>query len=381
MKATRSKVSAWLGVVALTVVGLGAASAPAGAVTTSGKVTFESCDVRTDADLPSTRVGSKFAWSPSLALTHPSPVRVNSDHRMGFTLGDFPAGKIPVGALTDVQVHLRLGFEHDGGATTTLHQSWYRDAHAGTGAIALGEAEGDVQTPSESQFQSWAPVTIDFAFYGTAAGDESVSYFVQCEPIVSPRSMLTVAVFDPDAAATVELGQAKAKQGAAVRVVAKDFAPGENVSAYVGKTKVATFRADDIGGLAELVRVPAAAKKGTQDVRLIGSAKGETATAPLQVTLVKAKAKLAKKSVKRGKKIALTGSKFVAKEKVRVTFKATKTTSKGKKQLKVTIKANAAGKISKKIKLPKKLAKGSYKVTVKGAKSARTAKALKLKIG
>src|SRR5690554_2271525 len=216
MRSTRSRAAAWRGIVALTAAGL-AAAAPAGAATGSGHVSFLGCDVRTDPDAPSSRVGDRFSWPPSLSLSHPSPVRVSSDQRMAFTLGDFPAGKIPAGALTDVQIHLRLGFEHADGGTTTLHQSWYRDSSSALGAIALGEAEDAVQTPGESGYQSWAPTTIDFAFYGYDAAEESVSYFVQCEPIVSPRSLLTVSVFDPDAAAKVELSKEKAKQGASVR--------------------------------------------------------------------------------------------------------------------------------------------------------------------
>ncbi len=223
-------------------------------------------DVRTEQDAPSSRIGSRFSCSPSRTLTHPSPVRVNSEHRMGFTLGDFPAGKIPAGALTEVQIHLRLGFGHADGGSTILHRSWYRDSYSGSGALALGEAQEDVNAPGESQYQSWAPVTIDFALYGYDAAMESVSYLVQSEPVVSPRS----------------------PRSRPTRSVAR------------GPFKV-----------------PATAKKG---VRLVGSVKGETAKAPLRVTLVKPTARFAKKLVKRGKKIALTGSKLAQKEKVKVTL-------------------------------------------------------------
>ena len=376
MRGTR--ISALLGTAALAAGALTVA-APATAATGSGSVTFTGCDVRTVEDDPTSRIGSRFSWSPTITISHPSPVRVSTEQRVGFTVSDLPAGKVPAATLRDLQVFLNLVVEHGDGGRSVLNGAWEHESWDG-GAVPVGEGEDPVWTPAESQFQTWAVTGVELDVYGYDESDELHSYFLKCDPVAFPKQILKVAVYDPAAPAQVAVDRTSVKQGGTLRITARDFDPKEKVTVHLGSTKLATVTADAIGGVSTKVTVPETAKKGAQKVRLVGASKKETASTTVTVRLVTPTAKLSATSVKRGKKVTVTGTKFAPGEKVTVSVKAKKTTSKGTKSFSVTLRAKSTGKVSGKVTVPKKLAKGTYKVTVKGKSSGRTAKTVTLTV-
>ncbi len=383
MTPARTRALALLTGIALLPAGLVATSTPASGVENTTTVTFTGCDIRTERELPTTRIGDNFSWSPSLRLRHPSPVRTDSDQRIAVSLGDFPVERLGLGSagLSDVEVYVQVDFEHSDGGASAIHLAYRPGSVPATGTLALGEGEYDVYTPSTSQLQTWAPLGIRFALYGTDAADTRHERFLKCDPIAQPRSALTVAIFDPAAKASLRVSPAAAAQGSAVKIVARDFAPGETVTAYLGARKLVAFTADTIGAVAGIVKVPDATKPGTQTLKLVGSANGETAAAALKVLGVVPSAAITPKAVKRGTQATLTGAKWVPNEtvKAQLTLQG-KSKQKGKKAQAVTAKASTTGALSKKFKVKKSLAPGTYKVAVVGLASGRTAKIFTIKL-
>ncbi len=370
MHLSTTRLSVGIASLALAGGGLVALSAPALAASATSPVTFHNCDVRTDRAVVGSRVGQPFTWTPQITVEMVSPIRVETADTAKFWIDKLPAGVLGAEALSDVEIYSELGFDHLDGSGTILHGQHGSSAAAGQ-PLLLGESEWDVVTPSYSQHHPWAPISIELDVYGTSGG-EDFAYFVQCHRILTPATLMTVAVFDPDAMAQARLARSAAQQGAVVGVTGRDFAAGESVTAYLGNARVGAFTADVIGSLAGSFTVPAIAKPGRHQVRLVGAG-GETAATSLAVSAVKAQGSFSAKKVRRGKKATVVGQRFAPGERVLVSLVAKKKAVKGKKSQSMKASATAAGTLSKRFTVKKKLAKGKYKVSITGLSSGRTA--------
>lgn len=347
------------------------ATLPSGAVVGSGTVPFNDCDVILNPLAENDRITQNGTWSVPVSVDHPSPIAVFSGQTVGFVLGDVPADTFPE-SLSDSSLDVLVEFEDGRG-----NNLQFSAPTAGLGSfdpaqpIELGEYDVDnVEYGASGRYSFFLKkVTVDVL--GRDAEDVGKNYRFTCDRVANPTSLLTVGVFDPDAAAQIVLGATQATQGQSIDIDGRDFlAQVGTITPSVGGEPANSLPVDEIGFFDGQLIVPEFAPPGQQEVR--ATYQGETATAFL--TVVAKPAQLAAtKAVKVGKKVVLSGSLFKPGEKV--TLKLTKKgkAAKGtKKAFGTSAVAGPDGTFSKAVKL-KKAATGKWKVSAKGGSSGRAA--------
>ncbi len=346
------------------------ATLPSQAVVGSGTVSFNDCDVVLNPLAENDPVTQNGTWTLPVTVDHPSPVPVFSSQTVGFELGDVPAGTFP-DDLTDTTLDVFVEFEDGrGGSLQFAAPSSFLGDFDPNQPLTLGEYDVDNVEYGESGPYSFflKKVTVDILGF---VGDEGRNYRYSCDRVANPTSLVTVGVFDPNAPAQITLDSLQATQGQSVGISGRDFlAQVGSLTPTVGGEPANAFPVDEIGFFDGQLVVPEFAPPGQQEVR--ATYQGETATA--FITVVAKKAQLVvTKAVKAGKTLAVNGSLFKPGEKVTLKLKKKGPAKKGtKKAFGTSVTAGPDGTISKGVKL-KKAAKGSWKITAKGASSGRTA--------
>lgn len=346
------------------------ATLPSQAVVGSGTVSFNDCDVVLNPLAENDPVTQNGTWTLPVTVDHPSPVPVFSSQTVGFELGDVPAGTFPAD-LTDTTLDVFVEFEDGrGGSLQFAAPSSFLGDFDPDQPLTLGEYDVDNVEYGESGRYSFflKKVTVDILGF---VGDEGRNYRYSCDRVANPTSLVTVGVFDPNAPAQITLDSLQATQGQSVGISGRDFlAQVGTLTPTVGGEAANAFPVDEIGFFDGQLVVPEFAPPGQQEVR--ATYQGESATA--LITIVAKKAQLVvTKAVKAGKTLAVSGSLFKPGEKVTLKLKKKGPAKKGtKKAFGSSVTADGNGDISKGIKL-KKAAKGSWKITAKGASSGRTA--------
>lgn len=349
------------------------ATLPSQAVVGSATFTLADCDVILNPAAENQVISSNGTWSTSLTVDHPSPVPVGSSQTIGFELGEVPANTIPE-TLTDAGVVVYLEFENGTGFSQN-----YETEDRGLGTfdptqpLDLGEEEVDGITYFDSGRFPLGLKGLSVAIYGTGTEGTFQDYRFECDRPTIAIPVVEFGVFDPTLDATITLDTIRATQGQSIGIDGRDFAAlttNGTVTPTVGGEPANTFPVDDIGFFDGQLVVPEFAPPGQQEVR--ATYQGESATA--LITVVAKKAQLAvTKAVKAGKTLAVNGSLFKPGEKVTLKLKKKGPAKKGtKKAFGSSVTAGPDGTISKGVKL-KKAAKGSWKITAKGASSGRTA--------
>ncbi|GAB2632596.1 hypothetical protein GCM10027270_21140 [Nocardioides ginkgobilobae] len=346
------------------------ATLPSQAVVGSGTVSFNDCDVILNPLAENDPVTQNGTWSLPITVDHPSPVPVFSSQTVGFQLGSVPAGTFPED-LTDTSLDIFVEFEDSRGGSLQFSAptSVLGDFDAGQ-PLALGEYDVDNVEYGESGRYSFFLKKVTVDILGTA-GDTGKNYRYSCDRVANPTSLVTVGVFDPNAPAQITLDSLQATQGQSVGIDGRDFlAQAGTLTPTVGGEAANAFQVDEIGFFDGELVIPEFAPPGQQEVR--ATYQGETATA--FITIVAKKAQLVvTKAVRAGKKLAVSGSQFKPGEKVTLKLKKKGPAPRGtKKAFGSSVTAGPDGTISKAVKL-KKAAKGSWKITAKGADSGRTA--------
>lgn len=349
------------------------ATLPSQAVIGTATFTLNDCDVILNPVAENQVISSNTSWSTSLTVDHPSPIPVGSSQTIGVELGEVPANTIPE-TLTDAGVTVFLDFENGTGFNTTFDTP---DRGLGTfdptQPLDLGEEEIDDVTYFDSGRYALSLKQIQVTIYGNDAEGAFRDYRYECDRPTIAIPVVEFGVFDPTLAATITLDTIRATQGQSIGIDGRDFAAlttNGTVTPTVGGEPANTFPVDDIGFFDGQLVVPEFAPPGQQEVR--ATYQGESATA--LITVVAKKAQLAvTKAVKAGKTLAVNGSLFKPGEKVTLKLKKKGPAKKGtKKAFGSSVTAGPDGTISKGVKL-KKAAKGSWKITAKGASSGRTA--------
>ena len=353
------------------------ATLPSQAAIGSASFTLADCDVILNPAAENQVVSSNGTWSTSLTVDHPSPVPVESSQTIGFELGEIPANTFPE-ALDNAGFVVYLEFENGTGFSQNFETE---DVGLGTfdptQPLVLGETEVDGVTYFDSGRFPLGLKGLSVAVYGNdtdpAAEGAFRDYRYECDRPTIAIPVVEFGVFDPTRDATITLDTFQATQGQSIGIDGRDFAAlttNGTVTPTVGGEPANTFPVDDIGFFDGQLVVPEFAPPGQQEVRV--TYQGESATA--LITIVARKAQLVvTKAVKAGKTLAVSGSLFKPGEKVTLKLKKKGPAKKGtKKAFGSSVTADGNGDISKGIKL-KKAAKGSWKITAKGASSGRTA--------
>jgi len=353
------------------------ATLPSQAVIGSANFTLNDCEVIFNPLAENQVVSRDDAWSTSLTVDHPSPVPVGSSQTIGFELGEIPANTFPE-VLEDAGFVVYLEFENGTGFSQN-----YETEDVGLGTfdptqpLDLGETEVDGVTYFDSGRFPLGLKELSVAVYGNDTDPEADGAFrdyrYECDRPTIAIPVVEFGVFDPAADAQIVLDSFQATQGQAIGIVGEDFAAlttNGTVTPTVGGQPANTFPVDDIGFFDGQLVVPEFAPPGQQEVR--ATYQGETAAA--LITVIAKKAQLVvTKAVKAGKKLAVNGSLFKPGEKVTLKLKKKGPAKKGtKKAFGSSVTAGPDGTISKAVKL-KKAAKGTWKITAKGAESGRTA--------
>ncbi|MGV3563003.1 MAG: hypothetical protein ACO1ON_06935 [Nocardioides sp.] len=353
------------------------ATLPSQAAIGSASFTLADCDVILNPAAENQVVSSNGTWSTSLTVDHPSPVPVESSQTIGFELGEIPANTFPE-ALDNAGFVVYLEFENGTGFSQNFETE---DVGLGTfdptQPLVLGETEVDGVTYFDSGRFPLGLKGLSVAVYGNdtdpAAEGAFRDYRYECDRPTIAIPVVEFGVFDPTRDATITLDTFQATQGQSIGIDGRDFAAlttNGTVTPTVGGEPANTFPVDDIGFFDGQLVVPEFAPPGQQEVR--ATYQGESATA--LITIVAKKAQLVvTKAVKAGKTLAVNGSLFKPGEKVTLKLKKKGPAKKGtKKAFGSSVSADANGQISKAVKL-KKAAKGTWKITAKGAESGRTA--------
>ncbi|WP_300641544.1 hypothetical protein [Nocardioides sp.] len=353
------------------------ATLPSQAAIGSASFTLADCDVILNPAAENQVVSSNGTWSTSLTVDHPSPVPVESSQTIGFELGEIPANTFPE-ALDNAGFVVYLEFENGTGFSQNFETE---DVGLGTfdptQPLVLGETEVDGVTYFDSGRFPLGLKGLSVAVYGNdtdpAAEGAFRDYRYECDRPTIAIPVVEFGVFDPTRDATITLDTFQATQGQSIGIDGRDFAAlttNGTVTPTVGGEPANTFPVDDIGFFDGQLVVPEFAPPGQQEVR--ATYQGESATA--LITIVAKKAQLVvTKAVKAGKTLAVNGSLFKPGEKVTLKLKKKGPAKKGtKKAFGSSVTADANGQISKAVKL-KKAAKGTWKITAKGAESGRTA--------
>lgn len=353
------------------------ATLPSQAAIGSATFTLADCDVILNPAAENQVISSNGTWNTSLTVDHPSPVPVESSQTIGFELGEIPANTFPE-ALDNAGFVVYLEFENGTGFSQNFETE---DVGLGTfdptQPLVLGETEVDGVTYFDSGRFPLGLKGLSVAVYGNdtdpAAEGAFRDYRYECDRPTIAIPVVEFGVFDPTLDATITLDTVRATQGQSIGILGEDFAAlttNGTVTPTVGGEAANTFPVDDIGFFDGQLVVPEFAPPGQQEVR--ATYQGESATA--LITIVAKKAQLVvTKAVKAGKTLAVNGSLFKPGEKVTLKLKKKGPAKKGtKKAFGSSVTAGPDGTISKGVKL-KKAAKGSWKITAKGASSGRTA--------
>lgn len=353
------------------------ATLPSQAAIGSASFTLADCDVILNPAAENQVISSNGTWNTSLTVDHPSPVPVESSQTIGFELGEIPANTFPE-ALDNAGFVVYLEFENGTGFSQNFETE---DVGLGTfdptQPLVLGETEVDGVTYFDSGRFPLGLKGLSVAVYGNdtdpAAEGAFRDYRYECDRPTIAIPVVEFGVFDPTRDATITLDTFQATQGQSIGIDGRDFAAlttNGTVTPTVGGEPANTFPVDDIGFFDGQLVVPEFAPPGQQEVR--ATYQGESATA--LITIVAKKAQLVvTKAVKAGKTLAVNGSLFKPGEKVTLKLKKKGPAKKGtKKAFGSSVSADANGQISKAVKL-KKAAKGTWKITAKGAESGRTA--------
>lgn len=347
------------------------ATLPSQAVVGSGTVSFNDCDVILNPLAENDPVTQNGTWSLPITVDHPSPVPVFSSQTVGFELGSVPSGTFPEN-LTDTSLDIFVEFEDSrGGSLQFSAPTAVLGDFDPSQPLVLGEYDVDNVEYGESGRYSFFLKKVTVDILGRDSSDVGKNYRYSCDRVANPTSLVTVGVFDPNAPAQITLDSLQATQGQSVGIDGRDFlAQVGTLTPTVGGEAANPFPVDEIGFFDGELVIPEFAPPGQQEVR--ATYQGETATT--FITIVAKKAQLVvTKAVKAGKKLAVSGSLFKPGEKVTLKLKKKGPAKKGtKKAFGSSVTADANGQISKAVKL-KKAAKGSWKITAKGASSGRTA--------
>ena len=349
------------------------ATLPSQAAQGTQDLSLTDCEMILDPFFANTRVSDNGTWAASVTLEHPSPVPVGSGQTASLTLGAIPTSDLPQ-ELTNVDVSVFVLVEDGRGFEFTLQPRTVQIPTVTPGTpLSLGEQDVDDLTYGDSDHYDLAVKDITVGFFGDTASDERLYYEYSCDQVVNAAPLVSVGVFDANAAAQIFLEVQQVTQGESIRLRGEDFRNlVGSATPTVGGEPANAMAIDEIGFFDGQLVVPEFAPPGMQEVRV--SYQGETAAAFL--TVIAKKAQLAAtKAVKVGKKVVLSGSLFKPGEKV--TLKLTKKgkAAKGtKRSFGTSAVAGPDGTFSKAVKL-KKAAAGKWKVSAKGASSGRAARA------
>lgn len=349
------------------------ATLPSEAVEGTQNLSLTDCEMVLDPFFTNQRVSDNGTWSTSVSLDHPSPVPVGSGQTANLTLGAIPTGDLPQ-PLENVDVSVFVLVEDGRGFEFTLTPRTTTVPVVTPGTpVDLGEQDVDDLTYADSDRYDLAVKDITIGFFGDAP-DGRTYYEYSCDQVVRGAPLVSVGVFDPAAAAQVFLDRLTLTQGESVRFRGEDFPNTVGpATPSVGGEAANTLSVDDIGFFDGQLVVPEFAPPGQQEVRV--TYLGETASTFVTVVARKAQVAASPRAVKAGRKLAVSGSLFKPGEKVTLKLKKKGPAKKGtKKAFGSSVTADANGQISKAVKL-KKAAKGSWKITAKGAESGRTAAA------
>lgn len=343
------------------------------AVIGSASFTLDDCDVVLDPVSTNQVISSNQPWSTSITVDHPSPLPVGSGQTVGVTLGQVPANTIPE-SLGDASYVAYVEFE-DGMGYTREYVTPRRSIGDldPTQPLPLGEEEVDDVVYFDSGHYSLGLKKITINIFGYQAdGTTFRDYYFECDQPTVAVPIVEFGVFDPAADAQVALDAVQATQGQSIGINGRDFKNVVgSVTPTVGGEPANALAIDEIGFFDGQLVVPEFAPPGQQEVRV--TYQGETASTFLTVVAKKAQLGVASKAVKAGKALGVTGSLFKPGEKVTLKLKKKGPAKKGtKKAYGSSVTAGPDGSISKAVKL-KKAAKGSWKISAKGASSGRTA--------
>lgn len=353
---------------AVAAAGFVGATSTAQAVEGSTTVTFQDCEL----EVGGFPAGTPKSLTTPVTVDYPSPVRTYQEQAATMTLGTLPANFFP-DDLGDSYVYAEIAFDDGTGSEFYIYEEKRMASFDAGSPFVLGEFEHNLQFTS-SGLKHFEPKRLYLWLYGDP-GDGSRYYEYRCDPLLDATSIITTAIFDPDADAAVRLNEIAAKQGGTVLIAGTDFAhespddPDGDVTVTVGGVPAGTYDVDETGAFTAALRVPDFVQPG-DSVVVRASSQGEVATTQLSVRARKGTVKVAPGSAKSGKKVSVKASGFKPGEKVKITLSGGK--GSGTKSYSTSAKVNASGNASKAVKL-KKAAKGKWKVKVAGPQSFRKA--------
>jgi hypothetical protein len=344
------------------------------AVVGTANLSLDSCDVVFNPAAENQVVSRNVSWNTSITMDHPSPIPTQSSQTIGLQLGTVPASTFPE-PLVDAGYELYLEFETGLGFDLNFETpNRFIGDFDPTQPLTLGAEEIDDVTYFDSGRFALALKKITVAVYGTDTDPEAAfrDYRFECDRPAVGVPIVEFGVFDPAADAVIALDAVQATQGQSIGINGRDFKNVVgSVTPTVGGEPANALAIDEIGFFDGQLVVPEFAPPGQQEVRV--TYQGETASTFLTVVAKKAQLGVASKAVKAGKALGVTGSLFKPGEKVTLKLKKKGPAKKGTKNAYGTsVVAGPDGSISKAVKL-KKAAKGSWKISAKGASSGRTA--------
>lgn len=349
-------------------------AAPVAAVVASAPVSFSDCEVlRDDVRLP-----GETSWRPTLTLDHPSPVPTASAQTFELVVSSLPAGTFPEDYPSDVNLYVTVEFEDGRGGTIEFAGVRPLASFDADAPLVVGEFETDL-TFFSSGIHDLEPKSIEVELFGVIDQDtfDFVDYVYECDQNVDPAPLSQVRVFDPEAAATIRLDRAAVQQGGALVISGQDFDrepvqdPDADVEVFVGSLRAGRFDVDDIGSFSGVLRIPEYARPGSAVV-IRTTQPGETATATVALRVKSASATVTS-SARSGATVAVRGARFRPGETARVLLTTTSRSS-GTKRYAVSVRVGSAGTFAKSVRLTR-AAKGTWRVTVTGPSSYRTARA------
>lgn len=358
---------------ATTVAALAAAGlvgVPTEAAVATRTVTFQDCDLTID-DIAT---GNPVPFTTSLTLDYPTPIASGSTQTVSVTLGTLPAGTFPEDLPAESFVSVTTSFEDQNFSVTDVYAQRTVASFDVDSPYVLGEFEED-RTIFGSGLYDFRPKSIRIDLFGDPDGGFAYStYSLRCDQVVDPASLLTVAVFDPAADATLVLDGFEARQGAVIGIGGRDFAhepvedPDGDVTVTVGGIVAGTYDVDQTGAFSGVLRVPEFVKPGSS-VQVRATSQGESATSTLTVSAKKGTVKVSPGKAKAGKKVTVTASGFKPGEQVRIQLKGGR--GKGTTSYATKAAVGGSGVATKTVRL-KKAAKGSWRAKVTGPQSFRT---------
>ncbi|CAN5162227.1 hypothetical protein BH09ACT12_BH09ACT12_20410 [soil metagenome] len=364
------------GVLAATALAVAATSlvgvpSPSQADVATQTVTFQDCDLTKDY----IAIGSPVSFTTPLTLDYPTPIAASSTQTAAMTLGTLAADTFPDSFPGEGSIGVTMTFEGRDFSLTDIYEERTLASFDAGAPFDLGEFESD-EIIYYSGFYDFKPKSIRIDLFGDPEGDFSYSsYSLTCDQVVNPSTMLTVAVFDPAAAALIAVDRYATKQGGRIAVSGTDFAhespdaPDADISVTVGGLPAGSYDVDETGAFAGSLRIPPFVKPGT-NVVVRATSEGESATQVITVKAGKGKVSVSPGTVKSGKKLTIKASDFKAGDTLKISLSGGK--GKGKTSFATKAKVGPSGTVTKAVKL-KKAATGKWKVKVVGPKSFRSA--------